>query len=255
MSLLDHPDPAHAPAVERFSAHLRTGDEDERAVLLNLQEEDRVPESRRAAFHAALAGSKRRSWKDRFVKDAAPAAQRALPVPSPRPSAIAGTWWSHVTFAGLQKYKYVSLTVHKGSRPPPRLPLARHLGVEETGTDRTFWITKAVSPSADELRDRLGLYYFGRGDRIYRVSIGVDRAPRRALYVPSALDAGFYPAWRHPGASHTHPWGMTRHLDTDAPSEVELLALPDAADALEAHDLGVVSTDPPRGYLRVRGIV
>jgi hypothetical protein len=254
MSLLDSPSRAHAPPVKRFSERLRTGDEYERAVLLNLQEEDRVPDSRRAAFQAALAGSKRRSWNDRFTKDAAPAAQRALPVPSPRPPAIAGSWWSHVTFAGLQKYKYVSLTVQKGSRPPRRLPLARPLGRPETGADRTFWITKAVSPSADELRDRLGLYYFGRGDRIYRVSIGMDTAPRRALYVPSALDAGFYPAWRRPSASHTHPWGMTRHLDTDAPSEAELLALPDAADALEAHDLGVVATDPPRGYLRARGI-
>jgi len=142
MSLLDDPAPAHAPAVKLFSAHLRTGDEDERAVLLNLQEEDRVPDSRRTAFHAALAGSKRRSWNDRFHKDAAPAAQRALPVPSPRPPTLVGAWWSHITFAGLQKYRYVSLTVHKGSRPPRRLPLARPLGRPEKGADLAFWITK-----------------------------------------------------------------------------------------------------------------
>ena len=111
-----------------------------------------------------------------------------------------------------------------------------------------------MSPSVDDLRDRLGLYYFVRGDRIYRVSIGIDGAPRRALYVPSAADAGFYPAWRHPGAGHAHPWGMTRHLDTDVASEAELLALPDAADALVAHDVGVISTDPSRRYLQARGI-
>lgn len=47
---------------------------------------------------------------------------------------------------------------------------------------------------------------------------------------------------------------MTRHLETDAVSERELLALPDAADDLEAHYVGVVNTNPPGGYLTARGI-
>ncbi len=254
MSLLDFPATAHAPAVNLFARRLRAGNEQDRALLLNLQEEDRVPNDKRTAFHAALAGSRRRAWNDRF-KDAAPAAQRALPVPVPHPRGIAGTWWHHVKLKDLQRHKFVSLALQRVSRPPPRMPLVRRMGQPASGTDFSFWITSASSANANDIRDRLGLCATERGAQLYRISIGVSRAPTRALFVPSVIDAGFYPAWRHPGASHTDPWGMTRHLETDAVSERELLALPDAADALEAHYVGLVSTDPPHGYLVARGIL
>jgi len=255
MSLLDSPASAHTPALKRFAATLRAGDEPDRALLLNLQEEDRVPESKRTAFHTALAGSKRRAWKARF-NEAAPAAQRALPVPAPRPSSIGGAWWTHVALGALQKLKYVSLALHKRSRPPRRLPLARRIGQPETGADRLFWITDtdATGTTADDIRNRLGLCAMARDAQLYRIRIEVGAAPSRSLYVPSALDAGFYPAWRHPGAGHAVPWGMTRHLETDAASERELLALPDAVDALEAGYVGLVRSDAPTDYLRVRGM-
>lgn len=254
MSLLKPAAPAHAPALKRLAATLRAGDEHDRAVELNLQEEDRVPDSRRRAFHAALAGSKRRAWKDR-LKEAVPAAQRSLLVPTPRPGGVAGTWWHHVGLASLQKYKYVSLALHKGSRPPPRLRLARPMGRPENGADLPFWITSATSASAEDIRDRLGLCFIFRGEKLYRISIVVSASSLRMLYIPTAVDAGFYPAWRRPEVSHTEPWGMTRHLQTDLASERELLALPDSADAQEAHLVGVIGSDPPRGYLRERGIV
>jgi len=120
MSLLDSPATAHAPAVNLFARRLGAGDEQERALLLNLREEDRVPNDKRTAFHAALAGSRRRAWNARF-KEAASAAQRALPVSVPHPRGIAGTWWHHVKLKDLQKYKFVSLALQRVSRPPPRM--------------------------------------------------------------------------------------------------------------------------------------
>jgi hypothetical protein len=188
------------------------------------------------------------------MRDAAPVAQRALPVPAPRPAAVAGAWWHHVALESLQKYKYVSLALRGGTRPPPRLRLARPVGRPETGADLPFWITNATGAGADDIRDKLGLCFVPRGAQLYRIHIGVDAAPGRPLYIPTALDAGSYPAWRRPGASHTDPWGMTRHLETDVASAPELLALPDPADELDAHHVGLVGTDPPRGYLRERGI-
>jgi hypothetical protein len=237
--------------MKRFAARLRAGSHAERAVLLNLQEEDRVPDRKKKAFHAALAGSKRRSWEARF-KEAAKAAPLALPVPAPRRASIAGAWCTHVGLTTLQKHKYLARSSTKGARPPLRLSLTRPIGRTKEGTDVLFWITNATSKSADEIRDRLGLCFVKRGETLYR--IGVDAARGRPLYIPTALDAGFYPAWRRPASAHTHPWGMTRHLATDAPSEPELLALPDAADDRQAHHVGLVRTDPPDGYLAARGI-
>ncbi|WP_437677910.1 hypothetical protein [Sorangium sp. So ce131] len=250
MSLLDSPDPAHASAVKRLRARLRAGNPEARAVLLNLIEEDRVLSGDRAAFHAGLAGSTRRLAKDRF-KEAARVAPRTLSVPSPRPPAIKDDWWHHVTLKALRDYGYVSLAI-KRSRPPPRIPLARPIGQSAGGAGVSVWVTSSTAPDADDLRDRLGLCTVKSGNHFYRIRIAVRSAPGRPLYIPTALDAGWYPAWRRPGPGHTDPWGMTRHLRTDAPSEPELLVLPDAADAREARYLGEIRTTPPRGYLRKR---
>jgi hypothetical protein len=252
MSLLDGPDPAHAPAVKRLKARLRAGNEEARAVLLNLIEEDRVPHTARAAFHAALARATHRLARRRF-QEATWASPMALPVPTPRPAAIQGTWWHHVTLASLQKFNYFTLAVRPAS-PPPRLPLARPMGRAQNGANRSLWITTTTGPNADDLRDRLGLGGMMRDDQLYRVRMGVGVAPLRPLYIPTALDAGWYPAWRRPAPSHAAPWGMTRHLQTDAPSEPELLTLPHMADAQEAGYVGRIGTDPPRGYLRARGL-
>ena len=47
---------------------------------------------------------------------------------------------------------------------------------------------------------------------------------------------------------------MTRHLETDAPTERELLMLPHDADALVAAYVGPVDTAPPKGYLARRSL-
>ena len=142
----------------------------------------------------------------------------------------------------------------KGERAPLHVRLKRPIGQRVDGSGGTFWITNATSANANDVRDRLGLCQILRGQKLYRISIGMSPATARQLFVPSAVDAGYYPAWRHPGAGHPHPWGLTRHLDTDVASERELLAFPDAADARKAQYIGPISTDPSRGYLVVRGI-
>lgn len=253
MSLLETSQPAHGTALGRFARTLKKGDAHDRALLLNLQEEDRLPAARRQAFHDALVNSRRRGWKDRLA-EALPVAQRAVQVPLPRPGNISGTWWNHIPFAALEKYHYVSLALHRASRPPPRLRLTRCIGRPKSGADLPVWITDVTSTSADGIRDRLGMCFVLRGEHLYRIRISLDVAPNRALYVPTAIDAGFYPAWRHPGAGHTDTWGLTRNLQSDAAAERELLALPDPADALEADYVGLVATDPPGDYLRARGI-
>lgn len=204
MSLLAAPSTAHAPAVNLFAQQLGAGDASNRALLLNLQEEDRVPSGKRKAFHAALARSRHRDCKAQF-KEAALAAQRALPVPVPHPRGIAGTWCHHVGLGDLKRYNYVSSALQRMVRPPPRIPLARRIGQREDGSVDVFWITNHTGANADDIRNRLGLCMTVRGDHLCRINIGVDRVPNRPLFVPTAVDAGFYPAWRHPGPSHTHP--------------------------------------------------
>jgi hypothetical protein len=174
MSLLDAVDPAHTPALKRFEARLGAGSEEERAVLLNLQEEDRVPDSKRAAFQAKLVSSRRRTWTRRF-QEAAPVTERALPIGAARPT---GAWWHHVTLGALQKYGYVSLAL-KGSRPPRRLPLVRPMGRPAHGSDRTFWITDTTHPRADDVRDHLGRCFVMRGAELYRIRIGVGAGAAR----------------------------------------------------------------------------
>lgn len=254
MSLLESSSPAHRPALRNFATRLRKGGEADRALLQNLQDEDRVPDAVLNNFHDALVKSRRRSWRLRF-SEAAPIAERAVPVPTPRPAVIAGAWWNHVELSKLIRFSYISSALHRGSRPPPRLPLRRLIGLPEDGRDRSLWITPATSASADDIRNRLGLCYVDRGACLYRVRIGIDAAPTRPLYIPTAIDAGFYPAWRHPGCGHSEACGLTRHLETDEPCERELLTLPHSADALEALYVGEVQTAPPRAYLRLRGIV
>jgi len=239
--------------LKRFAVALSKSDYQAKALLPNLKEEDRLPADKCAAFHAALIRSRQRRWKDRFM-EAVPAAQRAVQVPTPRPGCIVGTWWHHVPLGALEKYNYVSLALHRSSRPPPRLRLLRRIGRPEAGSDRTFWITDASGSDADDTRDRLGLCFILRGQHLYRIEVGLA-APHRALFIPTAIDAAFYPAWRRPGAEHTEECGMTRHLGTDVAAERELLALPDDADALQAEYVGPIKTDPPREYLRARGIL
>jgi hypothetical protein len=249
MSLLRAVVPAHARALENFVRRLRGGTSEERAILRNLQAEDRVPGPQCRGFQAALAASPRRSWATRFG-EAVPMARLSLPVPTPRPATLAGPFWHHVPLRALQKYGYVSLArTTRGSRPQRRVRLAKPIG-----HPGGFWITDATSASGDDIRNRLGMCLCARGEVLYRVRIHLDPLESRPLFIPTAVDAGYYPSWQRPPAGHAHPWGLTRHLVTDTASERELLALPDAADSRWADLVGLVATDPPHDYLRVRGL-
>lgn len=250
MSLLSPTEPAHAAALKRFAATMRRGDDAARAVLQNLHEEDRLPHDACSLFQRALNCSRPRSWIAQF-RSAARMSERRLAVASPRPSAIDGTWWTHITLEALQKYGYASKAL-KGAPPPRRLPLTRRIGTAADGAALTFWITDATSSSADDIRDRLGLCYLVRDQQVYRVRIDLTAAPARPLYIPTALDAGFYPAWRRPAPDHTAPWGMTRHLGSGAPCERELLALPHDTDTPTCDYVGAITTDPPTDHYRAR---
>jgi hypothetical protein len=236
--------------LKRFEAHLRAGNSDARAVLLNLLEEDRVSSSDRARFHAALVTSRKRAWKDRF-SETARAFPRLRPVPAADRARVSGAWFSHVKLRALQDHGYVA-PVMTAARPPRKLALRRSLGITSGGLRLSSWITTHTGTDPDEIRDRLGLSYVAKGEVLYRVRFEVDRTATRVVYQPTVLDAGWYAAWRRPDAGHSEPWGMTRHLATDAPGAPELLALPHPADQRVAVYIGPIRTDPPQGFLSAR---
>lgn len=251
LSLLKPSEPAHATPLKRFAACMRRKGDEERAVLQNLREEDRVPGDACAEFQRALSLSLGRLWVDRF-KATSGVGARKLPVAVPRPTAITGTWWTHVPFSKLVQYRYVK-TGLKGSIPPPKVRLERLFGRPEQAPDMSLWITNMTGDDADDIRNRLGLGHVMRGEWLFRIQVELTVSPTRPLFIPTALDAGYFPAWRRPPANHTEPWGMTRHLKTGKPCERELLALPDDNDASEGSCIGKVDTQPPKGHLRARG--
>ena len=220
-------------------------------MLLNLREEDRVPAGGRTAFQAALAASAQPLAVTR-VQEACGAALRTLPVPAPRPAAVSGAWRVYTHLDALLDYGYVDGSGIDLDRPPPRLTLRRPYGRAESGSERPFWMTTADGADATDLRDRLGLARYAEGVHVFRISLAIDARPARTLFIPSALDSGAFPAWRRPPAHHTDPWGMTRHLVTDAPTEPELVTFPDEADGRAATHIGPVATPPPRDYLAHR---
>src|SRR5215213_10068634 len=106
MSLLDRVESACVTAVKKLVADLSAGTRQDQAVLLNLREEDRVPESAMSAFHLELtiaSGPSATNW----LCSAAKVAQFLLPVPTPLPRAIRKSWWTYVTLETLQHYGYV----------------------------------------------------------------------------------------------------------------------------------------------------
>lgn len=252
MSLVDGAEPTCEAAVARLVADLMAGSPEDQAVLLNLREEDRVPDSRRAAFHSELvAVAVTKKAVDR-IWDAAQVAFLVLPVPSPRPPALGGTWRTYVTLRALQKYGYVRKVTRPRSPPPRRLRLERPIGRPEAGADLFFWVTPKESADADELRDRLGLGHMADGEELYRIEIPMAASPARPLHIPTALDSRANPRWRRPPSGHKEPWGLTRDLRTDDAAEPELLARPHAGDPLEARHVGRIRRVPSTGYLARR---
>jgi hypothetical protein len=251
MSLLEALDPAHAPALTQLAADLLAGSPADRAVLLNLREEDRVPEDIGRAFQEKLVLSTKPSAVER-VKDACTAGHRALRVPAARRAEVTGAWCVYQKLDALLLYRYVDETGIDRRTPPPRVALERPFGRPATGDDRHYWTTTAAGADATVLRDRLGLLHYARGSQLFRIGVEVDADPARPLFTPTALDSEAHPAWRCPPPGDPGPWGWTRHLQDDTAAERELLARPHVGDPREATYVGQVATPPPSGYLAQR---
>lgn len=248
MSLVDGADPAVAAAVDEVVSFLKGGGRGERAVLLNLKEEDRVPDDTRASFHeriAACAGAP----IDRFLQ-ACWAHTCVLPVPDADRGRIPAAWRTHVTLKKLQDAKYVSDALVDAAEAPPRVTFDRTFKKMIGGREIVIWITTTTGGDADDVRDRLGLEFYGAGQVVYRIEISVD--DKRSLHIPTALDAGNGAAWRRPPRSHKEPWGLTRDLRSDEPREPELLTYSSDSDEKGATNVGVLMRNPSDAYLKKR---
>ncbi|MBK9266418.1 MAG: hypothetical protein IPM54_42355 [Polyangiaceae bacterium] len=247
MSLVDGARGAVAAAVKTFVDELEAGGREDRAVLLNLREEDRLPKTRRAAFQKALAAAT--GTAPDKLREACKSGGRALRVLAKKRPKVQPEWRTYMTLDKLQRHGFVSGAAVDPSAAPPRLPLTRRWGSDGAGNEYPFWITTMTDGGdADEVRDRLGLAHLPAGEVLYRVAVHVDDK-KRPLHVPSAIDAGFSPPWRRPPKSHSEPWGLTRDLRDDRPAEPELLATPNDADERSAHQVGLLRRSPPTDYL------
>lgn len=246
MSLLDGAKGQTAVAIKVFADELDAGGREDRAVLLNLKEEDRLPRVRRTEFQKALETSSGTA-RER-LRMACQAGGQALPVPTKKRHKVKSEWRTYTTLDKLQRYGFASGAAVAPTEAPPRLPLARRYGTGSKGESYPFWITNmSDGGNADEVRDRLGLAHVPAGEVLYRVGIRVDR--QRSLHIPSAVDAGFSPPWRRPPNTHTEPWGLTRDLRNDFPAEAELLATPSDDDHKYAERIGLLHQSPPTDYL------
>lgn len=242
MSLLDGAKGATAAAVKAFADDLDAGGREDRAVLLNLREEDRLPKTRRAAFQKAIettTGTAREK-----LGAACKGGGQALRVPAKKRNQIKTEWRTYMTFKKLLDRGFASGASVTPAGAPRRLPLSRPY---DSGP-YPFWITNMKDRgNPDEVRDRLGLAHLPAGAVVYRVGVRVDE--KRSLHIPSAIDAGFSPPWRKPPATHADPWGLTRDLRDDRPAEPELLATPSNDDERHAELIGTLRQSPPTDYL------
>lgn len=248
MSLVDGIDPAVAAAVNEVVSFLKGGGREERAVLLNLEEEDRVPDGVRASFHARIAASAGKPI-ERFLQ-ACWGHTCVLSVPDAERGRIPAAWRTFVTLKKLQETKYVSDAIVDAAEAPPRVAFDRAFKKVIGGREIVIWITTTTDRDADDVRDRLGLAFFSAGQVVYRIETSVDA--KRPLHIPSALDGGNGAAWRRPPRSHKEPWGLTRDLRSDEPREPELLTYSSDSDEKGATNVGVLMRNPSDAYLKKR---
>lgn len=244
MSLIRAIDPTHQQALDALAETLREGGARDGAVLLNLQEEDRVPPAQVAAFQHAIAdGDGARS----AIDPACSALARCLPTREDV------AWSHHVTLNALVRHGYARPIALDAAQAPPRVRLSRPCGTDAQGRPRALWVTTTRTADATATRDRLGLGHVEAAEVLYRIEVPMRDEP---AFIPTALDAGTYPAWRRPPAATQDPWGLTRHLATDAPTDPELVVVREAAAATRppevARHLGAVTTSPSTGYLAHR---
>lgn len=117
-----------------------------------------------------------------------------------------------------------------------------------------LWITfdrDDVRPSqvdAAAVQSMLGLAHWSAGLDVCRVEVPLR--PLERLRIPTVLDAGVNPAW---APSDAPCWGMTRHLETDAPTCPELLwLLPREEAAPHGGIVPGLTAEPATGYLEKR---
>ena len=248
MSLLDGAGSAVAGAVARVASELESGTAMDRAMLLNLTEEDRVPGDARERFQKQLAGAPGSAVAR--VARACESAKLSVSIGETERDRLPPAWRHYASLRKLRKLGYVSNAASLDSEAPPIVSLAHPYGAGRDGTLRAFYATTARGDDADNLRDRLGLDSVRAGDALYFVD--VPGAPSRKLHVPAAPDADARPPWRRPPRDHVAPWGLTRDLQSDAPSEPELLAHPLPDDPREARRIGRVARSPSAEYLAKR---
>jgi hypothetical protein len=239
-----------SPDVDSLVDALQTSHAEDQAALKNLQDETRLPEAIVDAFFEVLCNCLAALPRDKAIDQACRQFTRQLPRPR---TSVDEPWETMVSLDALKRHGFYPDDENPGTTTPaPRqFRMARRLGTTITGDQLSLWATRPVSGTADEVRDRLGLFRVGTaGTTIYRVRLQVTTT--RDAWIPTALDAGTYPAWRRPPTHHTAPWGMTRHLQTDEPTEPEILLLADTEDSLLADLVGTTTTAPPNDFLSIR---
>lgn len=122
---------------------------------------------------------------------------------------------------------------------PPQVSLPDPLFAQRPR--RFVWATfaeevKNLNPT--EIAVQLGLPHFLTGQAIYRIELGTWPD---TVYIPTCMDSGAYEAWKRPSASHTEPWGMTRHLVTghDCKPEILVDVIELSGRNLIAHRVGI----------------
>lgn len=142
-----------------------------------------------------------------------------LPVGGSVPAEV----FTHIPLTDYRRY-YASGHVSP-TNPPRRLRFSAAFKIGPSGpVHRFIWVTfeEAGDPSLDptEVKRQLGLSHFPEGDYLYRFWLNVAKLQ---LYVPSCLDARLSEAWSPPPKAHSHPWGLTRDLESGIPGKPELL--------------------------------
>lgn len=237
MAVLDPTLAEHAAIL----AELEGGPREHRALLLNLREEDRLPAPVLDGFHRALSAA--HGDAPNRVTAACRVHLRQVPVDRSQRPRLPSDWCTVASLRKLQRLGYATHAALDPSEAPPRLTLIRRY-LSDQGW--SLWIAPRTETDADDLRDRLGLFFLSAGEAMYRVMIPV--VDTRDVFVPTVCDSEGYTAWRRPPRTHSEPWGLTRNLETDDCELPELVTLPHTSDPLAAEFVGTTTRPSPDGF-------
>lgn len=210
-------------ANKRYSAKSR-------AMLVNIRDEVRMPAAVTSLLWTRLARQRRSVGKVSLAKAICVAAEQTAPAQRFLLGAnVPDTVEELFHFCSEAKLDHYIADKDVNRNQPfdhPKKPLGnlgKLLHSEGAGvfTWVSVWLTFTPDGDSDKFKGldptraavELGLDE-NDGKRLYRVP--VNRSGLTGLATPSAFDADFRPAWAVPPASHTHPWGLTRDLETGA---------------------------------------